>query len=133
VASPREVVRAFYEARARGDRGAVRRLLSDPVVWRLPGEVDTVEYRTADEVVASLGCFSTLGERGEIEIEPLDFVETTTNVAAVVQWRARGPGGNFEGRELAVYTVVGARIMEAIFLPDFSLVDLTSVLAQDES
>jgi hypothetical protein len=44
-----------------------------------------------------------------------------------------GAAGIFEGHELAVYKVAGGRINEAILLPDFSLVDLTSVLAQDES
>jgi hypothetical protein len=79
-------------------------------------------------VVASLGRFWSLGGRGHIEIEPLDFVETTTTVAVVVQWRARGPAEIFEGRELAVYKVVRSRITEAIFLPDFSFVDFASVL-----
>jgi hypothetical protein len=46
---------------------------------------------------------------------------------------SRGAAGIFEGRELAVYKIAGGRISEAIFLPDFSLVELTSVLAQDES
>jgi ketosteroid isomerase-like protein len=129
VSSAAEIVRAFYEARWNRDQAAIRNLLADAVVWRLPAEVEKVEYRTANEVVDSLTRFWDLDEKGELEIEPVDYVETETSVALVVRWTARTELRTSKGYELAVYRVAGGRITEALFLPDFSLSDLTAVFA----
>jgi ketosteroid isomerase-like protein len=123
------MVRVFYDARSNRDRAAIRNLLADAVVWRLPGEVETVEYRTANEVVESITGFWDLDEQGEIEIEPVEWVETDTSVALIVRWTARTVSQTFQGYELAVYKVADGRITEALFLPDFSLADLRSVFA----
>ena len=92
-----------------------------------------MEYRRADDVVTSIERFWALGDEREIEIELIEWVETRSSVAAVTRWTASGPSRGFQGLEVAVYRVADGRIAEALFLPDFSFVDISSALGWDET
>jgi ketosteroid isomerase-like protein len=115
---PEVVVRAFYDARARGDRQALQHLLSDGVRWHDPyppphgGDLVGREAVLA-EIVDAASVLTGNSTRLELHALIADGILAT----ALVRWSATLQGRSMQGQEAAVYKVVAGRIVEAWFHP----------------
>jgi ketosteroid isomerase-like protein len=112
------VVRAFYEARARGDRASLQRLLAEDVRWHDPyppphgGDLAGRESVLADIVDAAA---ALTGNSTRLDLHAL--IADGVLVTALVRWSATMHGRTMQGQEAAVYRVVDGRIVEAWFHP----------------
>lgn len=112
------VVRAFYDARGRGDRASLVRLLADDVRWHDPyppphgGDLVGREAVLGDIVDAA----STLtGNSTRLDLHAL--IADGVLVTALVRWSATMHGRSMQGQEAAIYKVMDGRIVEAWFHP----------------
>jgi ketosteroid isomerase-like protein len=79
-----EIIRAGYEAFAKGDIPAVVAIWADDIVWHVPGRSPLAgDYRGAQEV---LGFFAQLQERseGSFRLELHDVTASDDHVVALV-------------------------------------------------
>jgi len=113
------LVRRFYEARAAGDRAAVRDLLAADVAWHDPyppphgGDLqgrDAV-FRDVFDAAAAL-------TNGTTRLWLDQVIATGRHVAALVGWSSTFKGRSMQGRELAVFHVAEGCIAEAWFYPE---------------
>ena len=116
--SPRDLIRTFYDARARGDRTALRRILADDVRWHDPyppphgGDLVGADGVLA-EIVEAAGALTS----GSTRLTLQDIAADGPLVVALVRWSATMHGRTMEGREAAVYKVSDGQIVEAWFHP----------------
>jgi ketosteroid isomerase-like protein len=116
--SPEELIRTFYDARARGDRARVHQLLADDVRWHDPyppphgGDLVGAD-RVIDEIIEAAGQLTGGSTRLVLQAVVADGVL----VVALVRWSSSLHGRIMEGQEAAVYRVVDGRIVEAWFHP----------------
>lgn len=112
------LIRRFYDARARGDRPAVRAMLADDVRWHDPyppphgGDLVGAETVLA-EIVEAAGLITGGTTRLTLQSVAADGVL----VVALVRWSATLDGRTMDGQEAAVFRVVDGRIAEAWFHP----------------
>ena len=113
------LVQSFYDARARGDLAAVREMLGKDVVWREPdvGIEYTGELRSADSVIGMIQEASRLTD-GTFSLRIREAVAHGEQVAAFIDWSSTRDGKTLEGKEIAVYRIRDARIVEAYFYQD---------------
>jgi ketosteroid isomerase-like protein len=113
-----EVVRAFYDARARHDHEALRPLVTDDVVFHEPGdETYSGDYAGPDAVIQH---FDRLLERteGTFSLEPTDVIETEDYAAARIAWSAERGGVRSNGLELAIFRFRDGKIADVSFFQD---------------
>jgi ketosteroid isomerase-like protein len=116
--SPDTLIRAFYDARARGDRAAVRQMLASDVRWHDPyppphgGDLvgaDAVLHDVVDAAAVITG--------GSTRLELRQVIADGMLAVALVRWSATVDGRTMHGQEAAVYKVADDRIVEAWFHP----------------
>lgn len=111
-----ELVRVFYDARARNDLDAVREMLAEDVLWREPevGNEHTGTLRGADAVLVMIREAGRL-TGGAFELRVSEAVAHGEQVAAFIDWSATRDGKTLEGKEIAVYRIRHDKITEAHF------------------
>jgi uncharacterized protein len=126
------VIRELYDARARRDWNAVRRLLADEIVWHEPGQEDySGDYRGREDVVDLLEKLVAVTE-GTFQLVPEAFLNSVEHSAVLVRWWAERQGRRSEGNELAVYRLRDGEVAEAWFYPDgYEEEALSTVFAYD--
>ena len=113
-----QAVRAFYDARRRGDHGALRPLVAEDVIFHEPGEESySDDYHGADELIAHLDRLLEQTE-GTFTLEPIEIVETNDYAAARISWFAEREGVRSEGLELAIFRFDDGKIAEVSFFQD---------------
>lgn len=114
-----ELVRRFYEARARDDRDEIRRLVSSDVAWHDPyPPPHGGDLVGLDEVLAQI--FDAAGQiTGGTRLRLHDVVANDRHAVALIEWSSAVPGkGSIEGREVALYHIGNGLITEAWFYPE---------------
>lgn len=115
---PEAVVRSFYDARARGDRGLLERLLADEVRWHDPyPPPHGGDLVGRDAVLADIVDAAAVLTGGSTRLELHALIADGVLVAALVRWSATMDGRSMQGQEAAVYKVADGRIVEAWFHP----------------
>ncbi len=116
--SPDTLIRAFYEARAHGDRTAVRRLLAPEVRWHDPYPAPHGgDLVGADAVLHDIVDAAAVITGGSTRLDLQQVVADGVLAVALVRWSATLDGRTMSGQEAAVYKVVDDRIVEAWFHP----------------
>jgi ketosteroid isomerase-like protein len=128
MSAKEEVVRAFYDARARHDHEALRPLVTDDVVFHEPGDESySGDYVGADALIEHLDRLLAQTE-GTFTLEPTATIETEDYAAARISWFAERGDVRSEGLELAVFRFRDGKIAEvAFFQDDYDLVKLREV------
>ncbi|MDH4066214.1 MAG: nuclear transport factor 2 family protein [Acidobacteriota bacterium] len=108
----------FYDARARGDRAAVRSMLADDVRWHDPyPPPHGGDLIGADTVLAQIVDAAGALTDGTTRLEPHAVAADGVLAVVLVRWSATMRGRTLRGQEAAVYRVVDGRIAEAWFHP----------------
>lgn len=113
-----QLVRAFYDARACGDRPAIRRILAADIAWHDPyppphgGDLHGLETVLRDVFDAAA---TLTGGTTRLWLE--DVLANDHRAVALVGWSSTYRGRTMEGREVALYTIRAGRIAEARFFP----------------
>jgi ketosteroid isomerase-like protein len=116
--SPDVLIRAFYDARARGDRAAVRQMLALEVRWHDPyPPPHGGDLVGADAVLNDIVDAAAVITGGSTRLELHQVVADGVLAVALVRWSATLDGRTMSGQEAAVYKVVDDRIVEAWFHP----------------
>ena len=119
-----EVVRSWYEARARGDFDEAVDLLASGVVWHIPGRSPIAgDHRGRDAVTST---FQTLRERtgGTFHTELLDLVVSPDTVVAIVHNTGRRGERMLDSRQALQFRVEQGQIAEIwIYVDDLYAVD----------
>ena len=116
--SPDVLVRAFYEARARGDRDAIRGMLADEVRWHDPyPPPHGGDLVGAHAVLHDIVDAAAVITGGSTRLELHDVRADGVLAVALVRWTATVEGRTMSGQEAAVYKVLDGRIAEAWFHP----------------
>ncbi|UBU18076.1 nuclear transport factor 2 family protein [Nonomuraea gerenzanensis] len=111
------VASGFYDALAKGDLDVLRDLLTDDVVFHVPGRGPMArDYRGKEEV---LGYLSRLAEAasGGLRLEPEDFLAGGDRVAAVLSIRGERDGRTLNDHGLQLFRLSGGRISERTSYP----------------
>ncbi len=114
-----ELIRKFYDARARGERETVRAILHTDVAWHDPyPPPHGGDLRGADAVFAEI--FDRAGEltNGTTRLWLHDVLANDAHAIALVNWSSTHKGRTMAGREVAVYHIRDGRITEAWFYPE---------------
>jgi uncharacterized protein len=118
-----ELIRAFYDARARHDHEALRPLVTDDVVFHEPGaESYSGDYKGPDALIDHLDRLLEQTE-GTFTLEPTEVIEIEDYAAARIFWFAERGGVRSEGLELAIFRFADGKIAEVSFLQDASDLD----------
>ena len=113
------LLRRFYEARARGDRDAVRAILHEDVVWHDPyPPPHGGDLRGRDAVFRDV--FDKAGELtgGTTRLWVVEAMATDRNAVALVGWSSTYHGRSMQSRELALFRIEEGTIREAWFHPE---------------
>lgn len=114
-----ELIRRFYEARARGDRETVRAILDEDVAWHDPyPPPHGGDLRGAEAVFRDIFERASELTKGTTRLRLHDVLANDTHAVALVNWSATYKGRTMQGREVAVYHVRDGRITEAWFYPE---------------
>ena len=115
-----DLVRRFYDARARNDRDEIRRLVSADVAWHDPyPPPHGGDLVGLDGVLAQIFDAAAKITGGSTHMTLHDVVAKDRHAIALVEWSSSMPGkGSIEGREVAVYQVEDGVITEAWFYPE---------------
>jgi ketosteroid isomerase-like protein len=114
-----ELIKRFYEARADGDRNKVRALLDKDVAWHDPyPPPHGGDLVGADAVFADI--FDKAGEitEGSTRLWLEGVVATDRHAAAIVGWSSTYRGRKMQSRELALFSIIRGKIVEAWFYPE---------------
>ncbi len=98
-----ELVRRAYEAFAQGDADTVMDLLSDDIVWRIPGRSPIAgEYRGKEGVVAF---FERVTEEtgGTLRLSVHDVAATDRHVLAIVDGHVERKGKSYDFNAIHVW------------------------------
>jgi ketosteroid isomerase-like protein len=113
-----EVIRAFYDARARHDHEALRPLVTADVVFHEPGDESySGDYVGPDALIQHLDRLLERTE-GTFTLEPTEVIETEDYAAARIAWFAEREGVRSEGLELAIFRFQESKIAEVSFFQD---------------
>lgn len=114
-----DLIRRFYDARARGDRETLQAILHPDVAWHDPyPPPHGGDLHGAEAVFESVFDKAAQLTGGSTRLW-LDSVHSTTrHAAAVVGWSSTYRGRSMQSRELAVFAVRDGRIVEAWFYPE---------------
>lgn len=113
-----DVVRAFYEARARHDHEALRPLVTEDVVFHEPGDESySGDYVGPHALIQHLDRLLAQTE-GTFTLQPADVIETEDYAAARIAWFAERGGVRSEGLELAIFRFHDSKIAEVSFFQD---------------
>jgi uncharacterized protein len=112
------IVRDLYDARAKNDRTAIRRILAADIEWHDPyppphgGDLKGLEavFREVFDHAGELTGGST-----RLWLE--DVLANDARAVALVAWSSIYRGRTMQGRELALYTFRDGLIAEAWFFP----------------
>jgi ketosteroid isomerase-like protein len=113
-----QLARAFCDARAPGDRPAIRRILAADIEWHDPyppphgGDLKGLETILRDVFD---GAATLTGGSTRLWLE--DVLANERRAVAFVGWSFTYRGRTMEGREVALYTIHDGQIVEARFLP----------------
>lgn len=113
-----QLVRAFYDARVRSDRPAVRRIPAADIEWRDPyppphgGDLKGLETVLRDVFD---GAAKLTGGSTGLWLE--DVLANDRRAVALVGWSSTYRGRTMDGREVALYTIRDGPIVEARFFP----------------
>ena len=121
-----KIVREFYAARERGDRGRIRELLAEDVAWHDPyPPPHGGDLRGRDAVFRDI--FDAAGQLtgGTTKLWVESVIATDRHTAALVGWSSTYRGRTMAGRELAIFQLESGQIVEAWFYPE----DPAAVLA----
>lgn len=113
------LIRRFYDARARGDRETMRAILDEDVAWHDPyPPPHGGDLRGAEAVFRDI--FDRAGELtgGTTRMSLHDVLANDAHAVALVNWSATHKGRTMEGREVAVYHIRAGKITEAWFYPE---------------
>ena len=114
-----ELIRRFYDARARGDRETLRAILDVDVAWHDPyPPPHGGDLRGAEAVFAEIFDRASELTEGTTCVRLSDVMATKAHAVALVNWSATHRGRTMEGREIAVYHVRDGKITEAWFYPE---------------
>jgi ketosteroid isomerase-like protein len=116
--SPESLIHAFYDARTRGDRAALRAQLADDVRWHDPyPPPHGGDLVGADRVLAEIVDAAAVITGGSTRLVLQQVFADGVLAVALVRWTATLGGRTMSGQEAAVYKVIGDRIVEAWFHP----------------
>ncbi len=122
--APEDVVRQWYQARARGDFDEAVEALATGVVWHIPGRSPIAgDHRGRAAVTAT---FQTQRERtgGTFHSELLDLVSSPDTVVAIVRNTARRGERMLDSRQVLQFRVEQGQIREIwIYVDDLYAVD----------
>jgi ketosteroid isomerase-like protein len=113
-----QLVRNFYEARGRGDRAAIRRILAADITWHDPyppphgGDLKGLETVLRDVFD---GAATLTGGSTRLWLE--DVLANDRRQVALGGWSSTYRDRTMEGRELALFTIRDGQIVEARFFP----------------
>ena len=114
-----ELVRRFYDARARGDREEIGRILAADVRWHEPagayGNLSN-DLVGLDAVFAEL--FDVMERDYSSGMTVHDVLANDEHAVALVSWWAERGGDRIDGREVGVYHVRDGAVDEVWFLAD---------------
>ncbi|MDX6272159.1 MAG: uncharacterized protein QOD28_3382 [Acidobacteriota bacterium] len=114
-----ELIRKFYDARARGDRETLSALLDEDVAWHDPyPPPHGGDLRGAEAVFRDIFDRASELTGGTTRLWLHDVLANDVHAVALVNWSSTHKGRTMEGRELAVYHVHNGRITEAWFYPE---------------
>ena len=111
-----ELVRKLYEARERGDLETVRETLADEIVWHEP-DLDnphTGDLHGPDAVLGMIREAQRLTDE-TFRLVPREVMAHGEHVVALINWSAEINGERIKGKEVAVYRVRNARVVEVSF------------------
>jgi ketosteroid isomerase-like protein len=116
VADHKRVVETYFAAIGRGDRTAMRALVTDDLVWVVPKSAPAPfggVHRGADRVIdMMLGAVSEAFEPGSQRTELTAVVGEGDLVMAEAHMRARAPHGTYDNWYCFVVRFRGGRIAE---------------------
>ena len=107
-----ELVRAGYEAFARGDLESVRRVFSPDVVWHAQrlGQLGG-DHSGWPGVQQFFGRTMELTQ-GTFRVEPLDFLANDTSVAVIVRSTGMRDGQRLDDRQVHIFRLEGTQAVE---------------------
>jgi ketosteroid isomerase-like protein len=112
------LLRREYEARARGDEGAVTELLAEEIVWHVPGRNAIAgTYRGRDEVLGYIRRRQALAH-GTFEISVEDVLANDRHGLVIASGRAVRNGHAYAWRGHGLYRFANGRIAECWLLPE---------------
>lgn len=114
-----ELLRKFYDARARDDRETIVAMLDEDVAWHDPyPPPHGGDLRGAEAVLSDI--FDRAGKLtgGTTRMWLHDVLANDVHAVALVNWSSTYKGRTMEGREVAVYHVRDGKITEAWFYPE---------------
>lgn len=114
-----DLVRKLYQAREADDEESIRSCLADDILWHEPDleSGPSGDLRGPEAVLAMIRRATEL-TGGTFRLHPREVVENGEHAVALVEWPATQntqKGASLEGREVAVYWIPAARIVEASF------------------
>lgn len=113
------LVRRFYEARARGDREAVRALLHEDVIWHDPyPPPHGGDLRGRDAVFRDVFDKAAELTGGTTRLWLEDALATDRNAVALVGWSSTYRGRTMKSQEIALFRIEEGTIREAWFHPE---------------
>jgi ketosteroid isomerase-like protein len=113
VAHPNEdLVRRGYEAFAKGDLDTLNSLLSDDIVWHVPGKSPVAGDHKGKEAV--FGLFGKIAERsgGTFHQEIHDVLANDEHALAMVVARAEREGKRYEDKQVHVFHIKDGKAAE---------------------
>ena len=115
--SNEQLVRTFLDAQQRGNAALLTNLLSDDIVWHVPGRnLLSRDYTGKTEVFGFFGRARELSG-GTVRIEPIEILAGDQHAVALVRVHAEREGRKLDG-ELQAFTfrIDGGKIAEFWFL-----------------
>jgi ketosteroid isomerase-like protein len=111
------LIRRFHEAQAAADAATLMDLLSDDIVWHVPGKnLLSRDYRGKTEVAGFWARARELSG-GTVRTEPLDVLASDQHAIALVRVHAEREGRSLGGQFQAfTYRIEGGKIAEFWFL-----------------
>jgi ketosteroid isomerase-like protein len=113
-----ELIRRFYEARARGDDDSVRDLLSPQIVMHEPPNYGGFAGDHAGVEAVFREVFDRYDGYEDSALDLHDVLANDDHAVALVTWYAVRDGTRVDGHEIGLYHVRDGRIAEAWFYPD---------------
>jgi ketosteroid isomerase-like protein len=107
-----QIIRGGYDAFAQGDIPAVLGMLSDQIVWHIPGRSPlSGDYNSNEEVVGFFGKSMELSG-GTLKVEVDELLSDGDRVVALTTVSARRNGTSWSAPEVHVWRVVDGRATE---------------------
>ncbi|SDK34285.1 nuclear transport factor 2 family protein [Nonomuraea jiangxiensis] len=111
------VASGFYDALAKGDMDVLRNLLTEDVVFHVPGRGPMArDYRGKEEV---LGYLSQLAQAttSTLRLEPQDYLVGSDRVAAILSIHGERDGRTLDDHGLQLFVLSDGKISERSSFP----------------